>query len=96
MTLWLSAGLLFTFAAFMAGYLSVLGGLSAVERVFKAVRLRTVAGIFFGFIGFFWARKRFVSTHAMVQGMPRDMVLHRNQPLPGNALWLLPLSTPAS
>ncbi len=43
------------FAAFMAGILSVLGGLSAVERVFSTVRLRTVAGIFFGFIGLIWA-----------------------------------------
>jgi hypothetical protein len=41
--------------AFMAGYLSVLGGLSAVERVFSTVRLRTVAWIFIGFTGLFWA-----------------------------------------
>jgi hypothetical protein len=43
------------FVAFMAGYISVLGGLSAVERVFSTVRLRTVAWIFIVTLILFWA-----------------------------------------
>ena len=42
------------FAAFMAGILSVLGGLSVVERVFPTVRPRTVAWVFIGLMSFFW------------------------------------------
>ena len=65
--------------AFIEVPLSVLGGLSAVERVFQTVRPRTVAGIFFGIINFIWAFPLF--------GLLLAFVGLIDAPLQSNILW---------
>jgi hypothetical protein len=67
------------FTAFMAGYLSILGGLSVVERVFSTVRLRTVAWIFIGLISLFWALP--------LIGLLLGLVGVINAPLETHTLW---------
>ena len=42
------------FAAFIAGLISVFGGLSAIERLFPTVRPRTVAWVYISLMSFLW------------------------------------------
>ena len=59
------------FAAFLAGYLSVYGGLSAVERLFPIVRPRTVAWVFIGLMSFIWGLPFFLG---LLMGHAGDLV----------------------
>ncbi|MCH7651147.1 MAG: hypothetical protein IIA63_08310 [Nitrospinae bacterium] len=67
------------FAAFMAGILSVLGGLSVVERVFPTVRPRTVAWVFIGLMSFFWGLP--------LLGLLMGLVGLIDAPLQSHVLW---------
>lgn len=66
-------------AALMAGVLSVLGGLSAVERLFPTVRPRTVAWVFIGLWSFFWGLPLF--------GLLMGLVGLIEAPLQSHSLW---------
>lgn len=66
-------------AAFVAGIFSVFVGLSVVDRVFRTVRPRTVVGIFFGIIGFFWAFP--------LLGLLLGLVGFIDAPLQSHGLW---------
>lgn len=67
------------FAAFMAGILSVLGGLSAVERLFPTVRPRTVAWVFIGLMSFLWGLP--------LLGLLMGLVGLIDAPLQSHSLW---------
>ncbi|MDB4173143.1 hypothetical protein N9748_00830 [bacterium] len=67
------------FAAFFAGYLSVLGGLSVVERMFSTVRPRIVVWMFYGVMGLIWIPPLF--------GLLLSLVGFVDIPLQSHTLW---------
>ncbi|MFP6757831.1 MAG: hypothetical protein VCC99_06375, partial [Alphaproteobacteria bacterium] len=63
----------------MAGFLSVYGGLSAVERLFPTVRPRIVAWVFIGFLSFVWGPP--------LLGLIMGLVGLIDAPLQSHVLW---------
>jgi hypothetical protein len=67
----------------IAGYFAVRGGLSAVDRLFPNVRVRTVAWVFIGFLCLMWGYPLL----GMFLGRLIDFVGLMDLPLQSHALW---------